>query len=275
MNKAPQAPSADEPEQPADVTGGLALRMPWIAFLLPFLVYVGIGSFEPAPQTPNRDKLNASQQDQPEEEKAFDSYSLIYTIKIAATIVALSIAWPAYQQFRFKLSSWSLVVGIVGAGVWIYLSELGVEKQLVKLLGEDSFWVKNLGLSPRPALDAWALFDDNRLRAVGLLAIRFIGLAVVVPIVEEMFLRGWLMRYIQSARWWTLPIGYASPAAIAAGTLVPMLYHPEKLASLVWFSMVTLLMLRTKNIWDCVAAHIATNLLLGIYVVRYAKWELW
>ena len=31
--------------------------------------------------------------------------------------------------------------------------------------------------------------------------------------------------------------------------------------------MITWLMLRTRNIWDCVAAHAITNLILGIYVV--------
>jgi membrane protease YdiL (CAAX protease family) len=31
--------------------------------------------------------------------------------------------------------------------------------------------------------------------------------------------------------------------------------------------MVTWLMLRTKNIWDCILAHAVTNFLLGLYVV--------
>jgi membrane protease YdiL (CAAX protease family) len=63
---------------------------------------------------------------------------------------------------------------------------------------------------------------------------------------------------------------------IAVGTAVPMLMHPgELLAAFVWFSLVTWLMVRTKNIWDCVAAHAVTNLLLGIYVVTQHQWQLW
>jgi membrane protease YdiL (CAAX protease family) len=54
-----------------------------------------------------------------------------------------------------------------------------------------------------------------------------------------------------------------------------VIYHPEKLAALVWFSLVTWLMWRTRNIWDCVAAHAVTNLLLGIYVVTQHQWQLW
>ena len=33
-------------------------------------------------------------------------------------------------------------------------------------------------------------------------------------------------------------------------------------------------MLRTRNIWDCVAAHAITNLILGIYVVHSGTWRL-
>ena len=51
--------------------------------------------------------------------------------------------------------------------------------------------------------------------------------------------------------------------------------HPgELLAAFVWFSMVTWLMVRTRNIWDCVVAHAVTNLLLGIYVVTTGNWQL-
>ena len=53
-----------------------------------------------------------------------------------------------------------------------------------------------------------------------------------------------------------------------------MLYHPEILAALVWFSLVSWLMVRTRNIWDCVAAHAVTNLMLGIHVVGTGHWQL-
>ena len=75
--------------------------------------------------------------------------------------------------------------------------------------------------------------------------------------------------------WWEVPFGEVTSTAILIGTLFPVLYHPEKLAALVWFSLVTWLMIRTRNIWDCIAAHAITNLMLGIYVVSYADWRFW
>jgi membrane protease YdiL (CAAX protease family) len=58
------------------------------------------------------------------------------------------------------------------------------------------------------------------------------------------------------------------------GTAVPMMMHGEMLAAAVWFSMITCLMVYTRNIWDCIVAHAVTNLLLGIYVVNSGDWHL-
>jgi hypothetical protein len=67
-----------------------------------------------------------------------------------------------------------------------------------------------------------------------------------------------------------------TPLAAVLGTVFPMLMHPGELfAAAVWFSLVTGLMVYTKNIWDCVTAHAVTNFLLGVYVVKYGAWQLW
>jgi hypothetical protein len=57
---------------------------------------------------------------------------------------------------------------------------------------------------------------------------------------------------------------------IAAAALM----HPaELLASLVWFSSVTVLYYRTGRLADAIVAHSATNLLLGVYVVASGAWH--
>lgn len=103
--------------------------------------------------------------------------------------------------------------------------------------------------------------------------VRFIGLALVVPVIEEFFIRGFLMRFVMARDWWKVPFGQVTMTAVVVGTVFPMLSHPaELLAAAVWFSMVTWLMVRTRNIWDCVAAHMVTNFLLGVYVVTTGEW---
>ena len=106
---------------------------------------------------------------------------------------------------------------------------------------------------------------------------RFFGLAAVVPLIEEFFLRGFLMRFVIDAQWWEVPFGKLTTAAVVVGVGMPVLYHPgtEALAVLAWFSLVTWLMAKTRNIWDCVAAHALTNLLLGVWVVSSGQWGLW
>jgi uncharacterized protein len=97
----------------------------------------------------------------------------------------------------------------------------------------------------------------------------------VVPVIEEFFLRGFLMRLVVENDWWKVPFGKVTVVAVMVGTAVPMMMHPgELLAAAVWFSMITCLMVKTRNIWDCVVAHSLTNLVLGIYVVTTGTWRL-
>ena len=132
-----------------------------------------------------------------------------------------------------------------------------------------------LGTGERSAFNPLEQLTGTPVWAYVFLAIRFTGLALVVPVIEEFFLRGFLMRYVMHANWWQVPFGQVNRTAVILGTAVAMLMHPgELLAALVWFSMVTWLMVRTRNIWDCVMAHAVTNLLLGIYVVTTGNWQL-
>jgi uncharacterized protein len=144
-----------------------------------------------------------------------------------------------------------------------------LQRDLVGRLGWD------FALGKRSAFNPLAELADRRIWAYGFLAIRFFGLVVIVPVIEEFFLRGFLMRFVMAADWWKVPFGSANWLALAVGTLVPVLMHPqEALAAAVWFSLISWLMLRTRNIWDCIAAHATTNLLLGVYVVTTGNWWL-
>ena len=54
------------------------------------------------------------------------------------------------------------------------------------------------------------------------------GLAVVVPVIEEFFLRGFVMRFVIDADWWKVPFGTLTPAAVAVGTLLPRADAPGR-----------------------------------------------
>jgi uncharacterized protein len=257
--------------------------VPWAPFVVPFLVYGLIGSFEPSnPPTPNALGFTV----------AYEYYPLIYALKIAATICALAIFWPAFWLgrrsdnspspvlgrgargggFSFRITPLAIAVGVIGAALWIALSNVPLVKLAAPLGLADWF-----DTSDRPSFNPFEHFAGNSLWTYGFLAIRFIGLALIVPLMEELFVRGFLMRFVMHANWTQVPFGEVNRLAIAVGTFFPMLTHPpsELLAVAVWFSLVTWLMVRTKNFWDCVVAHAVTNLLLGIYVVAFKQWWLW
>ena len=164
-----------------------------------------------------------------------------------------------------------IAVGVVGVVVWVGLCRLDLEHRLLLPLLKPVGLGGLIAAGTRSAFDPFQQFAGRPVEAWGFLAVRFVGLAAVVPVIEEFFLRGFVMRLVVAQQWWKLPIGRVNTAAILLGTLVPMTMHPgELLAAAVWFSMVTWLMVKTQSLWDCVAAHAITNLLLGIYVGRPA-----
>jgi uncharacterized protein len=244
------------------VNESLLERHPWLVFLLPFVVFMLVGSLEPTPDTPGGADIGLS--------ITYEYYPWVYMAKIALTLVAVGFVMPGYRQFPFKVSLLSILIGAVGVVVWIGLCKLDIEQRWLGPLGLE----KLIDLGARPGYNPLAELADQPLAAWGFLTVRFFGLAVVVAVIEEFFLRGFLMRFFVERDWWKVPFGTVNATAVVVGTVAPMLMHPAELvAAAVWFSMVTWLMVKTRNIWDCVVAHAVTNLLLGIYVVWSGDWR--
>lgn len=244
---------------------GPLAEYPWLTFLMPFAVFMLVGALEPKPPSATVEHANSWFG------IGYHYYPHIYALKIALTLLAMWLVWPGYRTFSWRWSWLSVGLGVVGGGVWIGLCRLQLEPKLLAPLGLDSF----VDLGQRSAFDPLTEMANQPVWAYGFLCVRFIGLVFVVAVIEEFFLRGFVMRFVMDPDWWKVPFGQVSTMAMAAGTVVPMATHPgELLAALVWFSSVTWLMVRTKNIWDCVIAHAITNLVLGCYVVASGDWWL-
>ncbi|HLA86344.1 MAG TPA: CAAX prenyl protease-related protein [Thermoguttaceae bacterium] len=249
---------------------GLLQRQPWIVFVVPFVVFMVLTQLEPTPDK-SGGALGFS--------IPYAGYPWVYSVKIALTVLAVALVWSGYRRFAFRVSPLAVLVGVVGVVVWVGVCKLQIETRFLGPLVDNAVG-RAFGLDE--------LFNPSRTRsgynpleqlaahpaaAWGFLAIRFLGLAAVVPVIEEFFLRGFLMRFVMARDWWEVPFGKVDATAVVVGTVFPMLMHPAELvAAAVWFSMITWLMVRTRNVWDCVAAHTVTNLLLGIYVVTTGDW---
>jgi CAAX prenyl protease-like protein len=166
--------------------------------------------------------------------------------------------------------------------VWIALCKLQLEQKVLHPLLEhvrpalESIGLGSLlAVGQRPGFNPLEQLADRPWLAWGFLAIRFFGLVAVVPVAEEFFYRGFLMRFVVRADWWNVPPGTVNTAAIVLAVAVPMAMHPGELAAAaVWFSAIAWLYVRTRSIWDCVAAHALTNLVLGGYVLASGDWSL-
>jgi uncharacterized protein len=239
---------------------------PWLVCLLPFVVFMLLTSFEPGPPP-----ADGSEEKTPWHgiNISYEHYPCVYSVKILATAAAMFFVWPGSRKYSRRLTWLAVGVGVVGVVLWVVLAQL----QHFFTKDSDIDWIRSLG--SRSAYNPLKELRDQPALAYGFLLVRFIGLVVIVPVIEEFFLRGFLMRFVQADKWWDVPFGTVTPLAIAVGTGVPMLMHPgELVAALVWFSMVTWLMMRTRSIWDCILAHAITNLLLGLYVVNSGEWWL-
>ena len=243
----------------------LLANNPWIAFVLPLAVFMAVGCFEPKPLAADA-QATASAWELP-----YWTYPWVYLLKVVLTSAALVWVWPAVASLPRRITPWSIVVGVIGVFIWVGLWRLGLERRLLEPLGLG----KLLDFGVRSAYNPMAELKNQPVLAYGFLALRLFGLAVVIAIAEELFLRGFLMRYVIRHDWWTVPFGDVNRLAIVIGTAVPMLMHPgELLASAVWFSLVTWLMIKTRSLGDCIMAHATTNLLLGCYVFYSGEWTL-
>jgi len=247
----------------SSATGGLAnspRTNPWLVFLLPMVVYSVANMFEPAP--PGAEVAEAAV-------NMYRHYPAIYAVKIALTIMAISFVWPGYKQLMPVRASWlAVVVGVVGVVLWVGLWRLDLESHLGirRLIG---------GMGQRSAFNP---FDnlDSPAKAWAFMAVRLFGLTLVVPLIEEMFLRGFVTRFAIEQKWMDVPFGKLTPIAVAAAIAVPVLMHPAELfAATAWFGLMVGMYAKTKNIWDCVVAHITTNGLLGLYVLTSANPAAW
>ena len=107
-------------------------------------------------------------------------------------------------------------------------------------------------------------------------AFRLFGAAIVVPIVEELFWRGWLMRYLIDPGFERVPLGAYSTTsfwitAIFFAAEHGIFWDVGLAASVIynWW------MIRTRSLADCMLAHAVTNATLGAYVIAYGHWQYW
>ncbi|MDQ2918962.1 MAG: CAAX prenyl protease-related protein [Verrucomicrobiota bacterium] len=109
------------------------------------------------------------------------------------------------------------------------------------------------------------------------IVLRFLRLVVVVPLVEEIFWRGFLLRYFINEKFEDVPFGTFSPLSFAVVTIGFTLSHsmPDWPAAAVTGALYNFVAYRTRSLSSCVFVHAITNLALGLWIMRTAQWGFW
>lgn len=196
-----------------------------------------------------------------------------YLFLVAARVLLMTAAVVVFgteilRQFPLRVDGRAIGVGVIGAAAWIGICSLEMEQTLLAAFGLSD-WMPS-----RDSVNPFAVYAGSAL--AGFMALRFALLVICIPVAEELFLRGFLMRAVEVEDWPELPLTKIATTGWVMGTVYGIATHPgELIAALVWFSMITWLMVRTGKFWNCVLAHAVTNLVLGLYVCWFAKWHLW
>ena len=105
---------------------------------------------------------------------------------------------------------------------------------------------------------------------------RIIRAVVLVPILEELFWRGWLMRWLISPRFQEVKLGAYSRSAFWITAVLFASEHGSYWdVGLIAGIAYNWWMIRTKSLGDCILAHAVTNACLCGYVVATQHWEYW
>lgn len=108
-----------------------------------------------------------------------------------------------------------------------------------------------------------------------LVVVRWIGASLVVPVMEELFWRSFLMRWLQRPGFTTVDPRQVGLRAVLISTALFVLVHPLWLAAALAGLAYAWLYVRTGKLWTCVIAHAVTNGVLGIWVVATGNWAFW
>ena len=184
----------------------------------------------------------------------------LYAVQIGSVMLALIWFARAYEELRPLALGRRDALEAVVAGVAVFVLWINLDFSWA-MLGEPG-----AGFDPRRAggdID-WMLT-----------AVRLFGAAAVVPIMEELFWRSFLLRWIDRPDFLQQVPATASLRALFISSVVFGIEHKLWLAGILAGLAYGSLYRRSNTLWSPILAHAVTNLLLGLWVVATGAWHFW
>ena len=109
-----------------------------------------------------------------------------------------------------------------------------------------------------------------------MLALRTMRAALLVPVLEELFWRGWLPRWLQDTRVERVPLGtYSAFAFWGTAVLFAAEHGPFWEVGLLCGVIYNWWMRRTRSLGDLILVHAVTNLALSLFTIATERWTFW
>ena len=182
----------------------------------------------------------------------------LYPVKIALVAGLLALFWRQYDELTsFRLSP-SAILAALATGVVVLLLWINLSTGWM-VIGSPA------GYDPRV---------DGQLDWL-LVAIRIAGAALVVPVMEELFWRSFLMRWVAAPDFEAVSPARVGLKAFVVTVVLFGFEHNLWLAGIVAGIAYSLLYMRHAKLWSPILAHAVTNGLLGVWVVQTGNWSFW
>jgi CAAX prenyl protease-like protein len=188
----------------------------------------------------------------------------LYPAKVVVVGAMLALWWREYGELfsrqvlpTLRECLLAVAVGLIVFVLWIQL---------------DAPWMTlDMGATAAP----FRPLDEAGALIWPLVAMRIVGAALLVPVMEEVFWRSFLMRWIRDPVFERVPPAQVGLKAVVLSTFVFVLAHTLWLAAIVAGLAYAWLYMRTGKLWPAVIAHAVTNGALGVWVVATGNWQFW
>lgn len=183
----------------------------------------------------------------------------LYAIRVGVVLVALLALRGRFSELKEPSEQgWRDVGGAVAIGLVVF-----------------ALWI-NLDFEPL-AYSVGTGFDPRTGEGMnwGMVAVRMAGAALIVPVMEELFWRSFILRWLENASFLTVPPGTVGVRALAISSVLFATEHSLWLAGFLAGLAYGWIYRKSGSLWSPILAHAATNLALGIYVLSTGAWDFW